>query len=135
MFSDHLFYMMEKKIDPQPKFLDSCYKVLSISICFLSKKLQFEASETVKFRKETKVEKKTKNFDFRSLFLYDRAENRTPYLFWTLAIKDFQFLLAIFQTETLDASETAKCLKETTVVELLKFFIFKSFFLYDGAEN
>ena len=39
--------MMEEKSDPQSKFLESCYKVLSIYICFFLKKL--DASEMGKF--------------------------------------------------------------------------------------
>ena len=55
--------------------------------------------------------------------------------FWTLAIKDFQIILAIFQKNQLDAVETGKFWNETKVVKKSKNFIFKSFFLYDGAEN
>ena len=55
--------MMEQKIDPQPTFLDSCYEVLSNFVCFYSKML--DASEIGKFRKETNVVEKTKNFRFR----------------------------------------------------------------------
>ena len=40
--------MIEQKIDHQPKFLDSCYKVLLSYICFLLKK-QLGAGETGKF--------------------------------------------------------------------------------------
>ena len=55
--------------------------------------------------------------------------------FWTLAIKDFQIILAIFKKKQLDASETGKIWNETKVVKKSKHFNFKSFFLYDGAEN
>ena len=47
--------MFEQKIDHQPKFLDSCYKVLSICFYFFFKKKQLDASETVKCLNETNI--------------------------------------------------------------------------------
>ena len=55
--------------------------------------------------------------------------------FWTLAIKDFQIILASFKKNQLDAGETGKLWNETKVVKKSKNFIFKSIFLYDAAEN
>ena len=47
---------------------------------------------------EINVVEKTKNFSFRSFFLYDGAENRPPNLVsWVLAEKYFETILAIFQ--------------------------------------
>ena len=44
--------------------------------------------------------------------------------FWTLAIKDFQIILAIFQKNQLDAGETGKLWNETKVVKKIKTFYF-----------
>ena len=101
------------------------------------KKKHLDASATEKFWKETKAVKNPKIFIFNSFFTYDGAENRPPpnLGFWTLAIKDFQIILAIFQKNHLEAGETEKFWKETKAVKKSKNFIFKSFFLYDGAEN
>ena len=50
---------------------------------------------------EINVVEKTKNFSFRSFFLYDGAENRPPNLVsWILAEKHFETILAIFQKKT-----------------------------------
>ena len=39
---------MEQKIDPQPRFLISCYVEFSNYTCYFSKKKQLDASETGK---------------------------------------------------------------------------------------
>ena len=94
------------------------------------------ANVTGKLWNETKVVKKSKKFIFESFFLYDGVENRTPNLgFWTFAMEDFQNILAILKKKQFDASETGKFWKRTEVVKKSKNFIFKFFFLYDGAEN
>ena len=129
--------MMQQKIDPlNLGFWTLAIKDFFKNIFAFFQKNQLDAGETGKFWNETKVEKKSKNFIFKSFFLYDGAENGPPNLcFWTLAIKDFQIILAIFQKNQLDAGETGKFWNETKVVKKSKNFIFKSFFLYDGAEN
>ena len=128
--------MMEQKIDPPNLgFRTPAIKDFR-NILAIFQKNQLDAGETGKLWNETKVVKKSKNFILKSFFLYDGAENRPPNLcFWTLAIKDFQIILAIFQKNQLDAVETGKFWNETKVVKKSKNFIFKSFFLYDGAEN
>ena len=76
-----------------------------------------------------------KNFNFESFFLYDRAKNRPPNLgFWAVATIYFRIILAPFQKKNqMDASEIGKCWGNN-VGQTTKIF-FKSFFLYDRAEN
>ena len=135
IFKSFFLYDGAENRPPLPMFLNSCYKGLPNYTSFFQKN-QLDAGETGKFWNEINVVKKSKNFIFKSFFLYDGAENRPPNLcFWTLAIKDFQIILAIVQKNQLDAGETGKLWNETKVVKKSKNFIFKSFFLYDGAEN
>ena len=50
---------------------------------------------------EINVVEKTKNFSFKSFFLYDGAENPPPNLVsWVLAKKYFEITLAIFRKKT-----------------------------------
>ena len=70
--------MMEQKINPPNLGFYSCYEEPSKYTCYFSKKKQLDASETGNVWNETKVVKKSKNFIFKSFFLYDGAENRPP---------------------------------------------------------
>ena len=96
-----------------------------------------DASETGKDWNETKAVKKSKNFIFKSFFLYDGAENRPPQPgFLNSCYQGLSnYTCYFFKKKQLDASETGKVWNETKAVKKSKNFIFKSFFLYDGAEN
>ena len=71
--------MMEQKVDPPPTYVFELLLRRSFKLYLLFfKKNQLDASATEKFWNETKVVKKSKNFIFKSFFLYDGAENRPP---------------------------------------------------------
>ena len=78
---------MEQKIDPQPKFLDSCYQVFSNYTCyFFKKKKQLDSSEAVKCSKETNVVQISIFFIFKSFFYRMEQGIDSPNLgFWILA--------------------------------------------------
>ena len=72
----------------------------------------------------------------KQFFLYDRAKTRPPNIgFWSFALTYFQFMLANFQKNQLDANETGKCLKQTKAVKISKKKFVKQFFLYDRAKT
>ena len=78
IFKSFFLYDGAENRPPQPRFLNSWYKGLSNFTCYFFKKNQLYASETEKVWNETKVVKKSKNFIFKSFFLYDGAENWPP---------------------------------------------------------
>ena len=105
-------------------------------LAIFQKKNQLDADKTGKCWEQTTEVRISKNFIFKPFFLYDWANYRPSNLdFRNLVVIYFKSILANFQKNHLDANKTGKCWKQTTVVRISKNFIFKPFFLYDGAKN
>ena len=55
--------------------------------------------------------------------------------FWTFTFTFFQIRLVMFPKKLVACKWNWKVQRRQKIVKILKFFNFKSFFLYDGAEN
>ena len=124
-----------KNRPPQPRFSDSYVHLLSNYTCDVSKKI-VACKWNWKVQRRQKIVKILKFFNFKSFFLYDGAKNRLPQ---PRFLNSYFHLLSNY---TCDVSKKIvackwnwKVQRRQKIVKILKFFNFKSFFLYDGAKN
>ena len=134
-FKSFFLYDGAKNRPPQPKFLNSYFHLLPYYSCDVSKKI-VACKWNWKVQRRQKIVKILKFFKFKWFFLCDGAKNRPPQPRFS---DSYVHLLSNY---TCDVSKKIvackwnwKVQRRQKIVKILKFFNFKSFFLYDGAKN
>ena len=132
-FNSFFLYDGAKNRPPQPRFLDSYVHLLSNYTCDVSKKL-VACKWNRKVQRMQKIVKILKFFN--NYFFYWRSKKSTPQ---PRFLDSYFHLLSNY---TCDVSKklvackwNRKVQRRQKIVKILKFFNFKSFFLYDGAKN
>ena len=134
-FKSFFLYDGAKNRPPQPRFLNSYFHLLTYYSCDVSKKI-VACKWNWKVQRRQKIVKILKFFKFKWFFLCDGAKNRPPQ---PRFLDSYVHLLSNY---TCDVSKklvackwNSKVQRKQKIVKILKFFNFKSFFLFDGAKN
>ena len=128
--------MTEQKIDPPNLgFWTLTFTFFHIILATFQKKI-VACKWNWKVQRRQKTVKILKFFNFKSFFLSDGAKNRPP------QPRFLDFYVHLLSNYTCDVSKklvackwNRKVQRKQKIVKILKFFNFKSFFLYDGAKN